>query len=216
MDQLKSISAIALLITLFACGNKEEASVIFSEPQPVETENLSQFPKRLVGQYRSPADNSILSIQDKLISRIYDYDQRIPMAQLDSTLQLSGDTLINLKTNDKTVIKREGDTLVIHNHYIDTVFQINYYNVVRKLKGHYFLNERYDEGSWEVKKLDLTRGKLTIGRISSNPEIETLKAITETQKDTIFPLKFVLSKKQFKDFIKKDGFGDSETFMKVK
>jgi hypothetical protein len=218
MNQVKSISTFAILVILFGCGGRkiEEPSVTFVEPQPIKTDNLSKFPNRLKGQYYCPTDNSKLLIEDNLISKIYDYDQKVLVAQLDSSFKLSGDTIINLGTNEKTLTKRVGDTLIVHTHYIDTVFRMNYDNVVRKFKGYYFLNKRYDEGSWEVKKADLSSGKLTIGSISSSQEIETLKSITESSKDTIMPFKFVLSKKQFKDFIKRDGFSDSEIFVKVK
>jgi hypothetical protein len=197
---------------LFAC----EPPVTFNEPQPTDIDNLSKFPKRLQGQYMSLADNSTLSISDKLIQRIYDYDYKIHPNQLDSTTQLSGDTIIDLTTNEKTVIKRDGDSLINHAHYIDTLFQMDYDNVVRKFKGYYFLNTRYDKTSWEVKKIQLEKGQLVISGISTKEDIENLKEITETATDTIPPYKFTATKKQFKKFIKNDGFSDSETFVRQK
>ncbi len=197
---------------MFAC----EPPVTFNEPQPTDIDNLSKFPKRLQGQYMSLADNSTLSISDKLIQRIYDYDYKIHPNQLDSTTQLSGDTIIDLTTNEKTVIKRDGDSLINHAHYIDTLFQMDYDNVVRKFKGYYFLNTRYDKTSWEVKKIQLEKGQLVISGISTKEDIENLKEITETATDTIPPYKFTATKKQFKKFIKNDGFSDSETFVRQK
>jgi len=49
--------------------------------------------------------------------------------------------------------------------------------------------------------------------ISTEKEIENLKAITETQTDTISPFKFNLSKKQFQQFIQNQGFIEGETFV---
>jgi hypothetical protein len=212
MKRLKLISTLIILTSLFAC----EPPVTFTEPQPTETDNLSKFPKRLQGQYLSLADNSTLSISDKLIQRTYDYDYKVHSNQLDSTSQLSGDTIINLKTNEKTVIKRDGDSLVTHIHYIDTLFQLNYDNVVRKFKGYYFLNTRYDKTSWEVKKIQLSKGQLTISSISTKLDIDNLKEITETPTDTIPTYKFTATKKQFKEFIRNDGFSDNETFVRHK
>ena len=212
MKQLKLIPTFIILTTLFAC----KPPVTFNEPQPTDTDNLSKFPKRLQGQYLSLADNSTLSISDKLIQRTYDYDYKVHPNQLDSTSQLSGDTIIDLKTNEKTVIKRHGDSLVTHIHYIDTLFQMDYDNVVRKFKGYYFLNTRYDKTSWEVKKIQLVKGQLLISSISTKKDIESLKEITETATDTIPPYKFTATKKQFKKFIKNDGFSDSETFVRQK
>lgn len=212
MKRLKLISTFIILTSLFAC----EAPVTFNEPQPTDTDNLPKFSKRLQGQYLSLADSSTLSISDKLIQRIYDFDYKIHANQLDSASRLSGDTIIDLKTNEKTVIKRDGDSLITHVHYIDTLFQIDYDNVVRKFKGYYFLNTRYDKTSWEVKKIQLTKGQLVISSISTKRDIDNLKEITETPTDTIPPYKFTATKKQFKEFIKNDGFSDSEIFVRQK
>ncbi len=95
MKRLKLISSFIILTSLFAC----EPPVTFNEPQPTESDNLSKFPNRLQGQYLSIADNSTLSIGDKLIQRIYDYDYKVHPNQLGSSARLSGDTIIDLKTN---------------------------------------------------------------------------------------------------------------------
>ena len=212
MKRLKLISTFIILTSLSAC----EPPVTFNEPQPTDTENLSKFPKRLHGQYCSLADNSTLSISEKLILRTYDYDYKVHPNQLDSTSRLLGDTIIDLTTNEKTVVKRDGDSLITHIHYIDTLFQMDYDNVVRKFKGYYFLNTRYDKTSWEVKKIQLVKGQLVISSISTKEDIENLKEITETATDTIPPYKFTATKKQFKKFIKNDGFSDNETFVRQK
>ena len=198
------------MTSLFAC----EPPVTFNEPQPTDIDNLSKFPKRLQGQYLNFADNSTLIVSDKLIQRIYDFDYKFHINQLDSAEQLYGDTIINIETNGKTLIKREGDSLITHVHYIDTLFQIDYDNVVRKFKGYFFLNIRYDKSCWVVKKIQLTKGRLILSVISTILDIENLKEITEANIDTVPPYKFSATKKQFNKFIKNDGFSNSETFIK--
>jgi hypothetical protein len=91
---------------------------------------------------------------------------------------------------------------------------MNYDNVVRKIKGYYFLNKRYDKESWEVKKIQLSKGQLVISTISTKQDIENLMAITESPKDTAELYKFAITKKQFKEFLKNDGFSDSEKFVR--
>lgn len=212
MKRLKLISTFIILTSLSAC----EPPVTFDEPQPTDTDNLSKFPNRLQAQYLSLADNSTLLISDKLIQRIYDYDYKVHPNQLDSTSRLVGDTVIDLKTNERTLIKHDGDSLVTHIHYIVTLFLMNYDNVVRKFKGYYFLNTRYDKESWEVKKIQLSKGQLVISSISTKLDLDNLKEITETTQDTVPPYKFTATKKQFKKFVKADGFSDSETFIRQK
>jgi hypothetical protein len=210
MKPLKLIASVIVITSFFAC----EPPVTFMEPQPTNTDNLSKIPKRLQGNFISLADNSTLAITDKLIQRICDFDHKFHSNQLDSNYRLLGDTLVNLTSDEKTVIKRDGDSLVNHIHYIDTLFLMNYDNVVRKFKGYYFLNIRYNESSWEVKKVHLQKGRLIISSISTELDIENLKETIETPNDTVAPYNFIVTKKQFKQFVRNDGFNDSETFVK--
>lgn len=212
MKPLKIIFALSILTSLVAC----ETPVTFTEPQPPETDNLSSFPGRLKGVYLNLSDSSTLSINDKLIQRTYDFDYKIHLNQLDSTVRLLGDTLINLETNEREIIKRDGDSLKIHIHNIDTIFQMDFDNVVRKFKGYYFLNTRYDKTNWAVEKMKLSKGQLIISSISTKEDIENLKEITETTQDTLTNYNFTATKRQFKEFVKNDGFSDSEIFMKLK
>lgn len=213
MKQLSFFLIIIILTCLFSCG---EPPVTFSEPQPTNIKNIPKFPDQLQGKYLSVEDNSTLLINDKLIQRIYDFDQKIHLSQLDSNYSVLGDTIINLTTNEREIIKRNGDSLITHTHIIDTLFQLNYDNVVRKFKGYYFLNKRYGKESWEVKKIELSKGQLYLSCISIKEDIENLRKISESTQDTSAPYKFETSKKQFKEFIRNDGFSESEIFIKQK
>lgn len=131
--------------------------------------------------------------------------------QLDSNQRLSGDTIIDIGTNEKTVIKIIGDTIVNHFSQTDTLFSISETGILKKFKGYYFINKLYNEDRWEVKKIYLSKGQLILSRISTKLDLETLKEITQTSQDTI-PYKFTATKRQFKKFIKNDEFSDAETF----
>jgi hypothetical protein len=63
--------------------------------------------------------------------------------------------------------------------------------------------------------MNLSKGQLIIS-ISTKEDIENLKGINETAKDSVANYNFAATKRQFKKFVKNDGFGDSETFMKLK
>jgi hypothetical protein len=212
MNRIKIITTIIILTSLVACA----PPVTFNEPQPTNTDNLSEFPNRLHRHYLSSADSSALIIDAKTVQRIYDFDYKIHPSQIDSNSRLSGDTIINLTTNTREIVKRDGDSLVTHINDIDTLFQIDYDNVVRKFKGFYFLNKRHDKDSWEVKKIELSKGQLIVSSISSKEDIENLKAITESTQDTVAPYNFAATKKQFKEFVKSKGFTDSEKFIRQK
>ena len=93
---------------------------------------------------------------------------------------------------------------------------MDYDNVVRKIKGYYFLNTRYDKTSWEVKKMNLSKGHLIISSLSTKEDIENLKEITETTQDTVTNYNFTATKREFKNFVKNGGFSDSETIVRLK
>ncbi|MGB4775409.1 MAG: hypothetical protein WBP45_09570 [Daejeonella sp.] len=207
---LKYIIAFIVLTHLFACEQ-----VTFREAQPTQINNLSEFPKRVQGQYLSLDGNLTLKITDHAIFAIYDLDNKFHINQLDSNERLSGDTLINLRTNKKAIVKITGDTLVKHIHETDTVFNINETNILKKFKGYYFINTWYGDDSWEVKKMQLSKGKLILSKISTKEDIEQFKAITESPQDTI-PYKLAITKKQFNKFVKNKGFRNNETFVRQK
>ncbi len=212
MKKLQLLLTIIVLTGLIAC----EPSVRFTEPQPIDKDNLSKFPNRLQGKYLSITDSSSLNITEKQIIKTYDFNYKINSNQLDSTIILSEDTLIDLETNERILIIQEEDSLLIHIHNVDTLFQMNKDNVVRKYKGYYFLNTCNDKTSWFVEKVELSKGQLTISRISTKQDIDNLKEITETPQDTIAPYNFTVTKKQFKEFIKNEGFSKSEKFIRKK
>ncbi len=211
MKELRLILSIVVLIGFIAC----EPSVQFSEPQPIDTKDLAELPNRLHGQFLSLSDSSTLNINNKLIQRIYDFDYVIHSNQLDSLTKLSGDTLFDTETNERALVKRVGDSLAIHIHHIDTLFYLNNDNVVRKFKGYYFLNVRNGEACYTVKKLQLSKGNLTISKISAKQEIDNLNEITESPQDTITPYNYTVTKKQFKEFIRNEGFSKSERFVRI-
>lgn len=212
VKHLKLIAVLVVLISQVSC----EPPVIFNEPQPTNTGDLSKFPNRIQGLYVSIDDSSTLLIDNSRMIRSYDYDYSLHPNQLDSTSQLEGDTLIDHKTNERMLINYSGDSLIIHVHCMDTLFQLDDDHIAKKFKGFYFLNTRYDKAGWEVKKVQLTKGQLMISSISTKSDLEILTAITETPQDTIPPYTFTPSKKQFKEFVTTGGFRDNETFIRLK
>jgi hypothetical protein len=215
MRIIQTIIFFILTTTLFSC----EPPVTFKEPQPNDTENLSAFPRRIRGTYLSLSDSSILRINENGIYRIYDVvsDSKSDSNSID--IKISGDTSINISTgaeinNVSLGFSENGENLT--REVIDTVFTINYDNVLRKYKGYYFINSRYDKDSWQVMRLSISKGELTIGNISEEKDIDALKDLTENKADTVAPYKFSLTKKQFKEFNKGLGFSDNEVFVKIK
>ena len=108
----------------------------------------------------------------------------------------------------------KGDTIIRHADWTDTMFSTSADNVLKKFKGYYFLNNRFRDTAWEVKKLSLQSGTLTVGSISDKNDIQKLREITETTADTTSK-HFTLKRKEFKRFVKQEGFSEHETFRKI-
>jgi hypothetical protein len=211
MKNLTKILTLIILTSLYSCEQDET----FKEPQPSAAENLSNFPLQLQGQYISLTDNSKLNIGDKFIERTYDYVVKMHPNQLNKNKRLSGDTIIDINTNEISLVKHEQDSLLINEGCLDKSFEINNASILRKFKGHYFLNVLNDNNEWDVKMIQLIKGQLTISTINTKAEIENLKEIIETANDTIPPYKVKLTKDQSKEFVKDEKFRDNEIFIRT-
>lgn len=188
--------------------------VSFNEPQPADTKSLNEFPWKLQGEYLNNDGTRILNIKPKLIYRIYDFDMKVHINELDSNYKLIGDTLYNLAEDKKEFVSIEGDSVFQHFHHEDTLFIISDKNQLKKFKGYYFLNF-FEAPSWYVKKLSLAKGILTISTISTHEEINALREITETTSDTT-SYNFKPTRKQFRKFIKYVGFSEAEYYIRLK
>lgn len=211
MKDLRRIAIMLVCIGIMAC----QAPISFQEPQPVNVKPITAFPKRLQGQFISQSDYSLLSINQTLMLRIYDFDYKVHPNSLDSQMTLKGDTLFKRGTNEKFLVKHVGDSIVYHYHLVDTLFQFDDKHVLKHFKGYYFLNTYPDPNGWVVNKLELSKGKIEISSVSNGQDLENLKAIAESSADTIAPYKFKLTKRQFRKFIKQDGFSYGEVFNKI-
>ncbi|MDQ3190433.1 MAG: hypothetical protein M3Q58_02465 [Bacteroidota bacterium] len=182
-------------------------------PQPQDEKELSHFPKKMLGEYYSENDMKELHITEKLILRIYDFDLKMSIKDLDSNFIISNDTIYDMESGEFKIFESGSDSISENIYIIDTLFQISNSNILKKFKGYYFLNIQYESDSWEVKKIEFNRGELTISKVSTQNDLENLKELSESENDDS-PYKFKPTKRQFKKFIKQEGFRDKETYKK--
>ncbi len=201
---------VALALILFACQ-----PVLFTEPQPQNVAATDAFPARLQGKYLNPTDSSLLQITASSMILSYHYDEKIHVSQMDSTEQLIGDTLFDMLTAKGKLIRIEGDSIVKPVSGTDTLFAIDAKHVLKKFKGYYFLNTSDSPGNWQVQKLELAKGQLTLSSLNTKEDLDQLVEITEYPQDTTAYV-FTPSKKQFKKFVHNQGFRDSEVFYKIR
>ena len=206
----KSVLILTSLI-LFSC---KEPLVSFSEAQPENSKDLNSFPKKLMGKYYNVAENCELEIREKLIVKISTLTDTFHVNELPKSEILRKDSIINTLTSEKNVVTSINDSLFTNFIYKDTLFHINYNSVLIKMKGYYFLNSKMSDANWYVQKLFLKNGQLCINTITSEDEITLLETLTESKKDTTKPFVLKPTKKQFKAFVKKNGFAEGEVYLK--
>jgi hypothetical protein len=208
----KKIFELLLLFAIVSC----EPPVTFDQPQPSETRAMKKFPRQLFGHYLSPDGKSTIVIGEKNIYKIHDYYVYTHKDSLYKDHRIKGDTVFFDMTGNYQIVKIKNDTVIEHVNYTDTLFKFDNSTVLKKFKGNYFLNYAWDApNAWTVQKLTLVKGILSIADIKTKEGIYILSAITETPKDTI-SYNFKTSKKQFKEFLKLDGFQDVNYYIKIK
>ncbi|MEO8149515.1 MAG: hypothetical protein ABI723_17880 [Bacteroidia bacterium] len=220
---MKNLKSVAIIITMCIVFNACEEPVKFSEPQPTGKGNLSGFPNRIKGVYKSINDDYTIEVSDKMIVQKMSGDVSIPKAEVDTSheLALKGDLLIDSGNKISFKVNLINDTLRGTINQSDTIFNLVNGNVLRKYNGHYFINTKYDDGSYGVMMLTYQRGgHLTVSQIKKE-EIDNLKTITEIEEpnDSTFTsdYQFTPTKKEFKKFVSEmHGFRDEEEYLRVK
>ena len=161
---MKKEELLFCVLGIISCKKSE---VAFAEAQPEKTSDLSSFPKHLLGEYYNVEQEKGLKISPFQIVRTMVMKDTFSRKDLSKYERITEDTLTNLQTSEKYVIKKINDSLFTNYVFVDTVFTINKDNILRKMKGYYFLNSKSSNDVWLVKKLFLKKGQLGINAIAS-------------------------------------------------
>lgn len=196
---------------LFAC----EPGVSFTEAQPVNEKALKKFPRRIRGEYADSAQVHFITISKHSVVNNTVWNYKIDPSELDSSeAVIEGNYIIDLATKKQIPFLKRNDSLVFTFHETDTIFSISERHVLKKYKGHYFINTTENDQTWEVRKLTLKKGKLQLQSIANETDLTKLRTITQTENDTTYT--FSPTKKQFKTFLHSGGFNSSTTYYKLK
>ena len=207
--KLVKILWLFLIVGLSAC----EPLATFEKPQPDNTKNAGRFQEKVVGTYRSVDGDELIFITHKSVIRETNYEEKTHKNDLDSLVVLQGNFLLELVTKEKTNVRLIGDSVVQHFNFQDTLLNISNGDVLRKFKGYYFLNQHYGPNRWDVTSLAFRKGFLIVKTIETPEELVKLRKITNTIADSC--VIFNPTKKQFRQFIKQNGFGSDEVYYSV-
>ena len=195
-----------------------EERPLFEVPQPIGKRNENSFPLKIIGHYVDPNDASLLSISKTCIVLQYRDWETMAISSLDSAARNTyhWDTTVDETFQGRTVkskVYRKGDSIYRYAYYLDTIVDLKRGDVLRKLKGHYLLNERLSDNEWKVSKLHFQKGALLLGEVSTSEDLQRLRDITQTISDTV--MIFKPTRRELKKFIKDQGFSEERVFFKT-
>jgi len=226
---MKRISYILVLIFgVISCEPTD--AVKFESPQPESTKARSEFRTKIQGQYVNFSNpDKVLTIHNHLITT----KTNIRFSCQRSEIELDSNVIFDLNNDEELIqyLNQDGGTTSIINdsifylqHALDTLFAIDKDHILKKYKSSYFLNYKYADNYWRVKKLTINKDTLLIGEITPGDtllsfdyvekEVEYVKsdsALVEIESE-----KYILSpsKKEFKKLLRSEAFETTEKYIK--
>ena len=196
----------------------------FTASQPKDGQVLHEFPAYVRGNYFSKDTESILSIDSNSVTRIYDFDMKCFKDSLPETFKVHGDTLAIYFPEDGTTDYRKithlpDGTFIFHEHFVDTLFKLSEYEVLKMQKGHLYLNDKIQTDSnkfiWEVQKLSYTDGTVSLYYADSPEDISKSDDISSRNKADHF-FNYTRKTTHFKVFSADEDFEKTDSFFKMR
>lgn len=204
---MKKLCPLVVCLLLAACVN----DVRFERPQPEDRPNESTIAKNIGGIYRSTADSSLLYVSEQQLIRYVDRKFVVSRTLLDSAYAIKGDTAFT-DTENKMIIRVEGDSVHGRFRYLDTLFDISQGNIVRKFKGYYFLNKEVRPDDWRLFLMKYKKNEIRLITSWTEKEVATLREITHDKSDETG---FKPSGKEMARFIMRLGSVDGERLVRI-
>lgn len=194
--RLRYLATLFLLVWIINAlpSCKDHPEVKFLAPQPSKKKDLTSFPKRFQGTYLDKSDSSTLTIGPRTITTVWNLTVRTSGAEAREEL----DTLFYREDRAKDTVAyiddlsvavtmdAAGDSATITLHQADTLFVLNGQNLLRTYKGYLFLNNKREDGTWQIRTLHLKKNELSLEDLVSHVQVDSLREITciETTLDT--------------------------------
>jgi hypothetical protein len=208
----KIIILFAVIIS-YSCKETSQDLISFNVSQPEGKNKLNEFPSRLFGIYKNYDTQEEITICKNIIFSVKFIKVTIPKSLKDS---LKNEKLFNTYFKITKLESIKNDSLLVTYKIIDTIFELKK-DVLKKFKGHYFLNYQQNSMKWNVKKLSYNKNVININAIETINEIKTMEDIMGlNSNDTLHSLIVKPTKRQFKEFINKSGFHNGSSYLKIK
>ena len=178
MKKIIQFSVVLLLVTLFAC----ESKLVFTEPQPPETETMERFEEAYWGNYFCDSDSAIITVEPTMIHQWKYLNFRISNQQIaeDENILFIGENLYIDGYDGCFIYRIQNDTVYASLPIRDTLFRLDDPNIrLKSYNGHQVLNFKLKNKKWEAIILSLDKdGALGVQLATLPKEVEALAKIT--------------------------------------
>ncbi len=208
------ITFLVLVATLFSCKNDQlnDSYIYFNEPQPVEVENITNFPNKYIGTFGSDYSNR-LKVESKYVIKIEVESFDTTKKQMDSltNVEFKNNIVYDKETQKayKTFVKN--DTIQWETERLDTIFSFAGNESAKIYKSSLILNKEVN-GNYLVNiiKFDFSSNKyLQLGTrkdfIKINEQLNILFEANVENNDTTFVI-LKPSRADFRKLLRLDGF----------
>ena len=208
------ITFLVLVATLFSCKNDQlnDSYIYFNEPQPVEVENITNFPNKYIGTFGSDYSNR-LKVESKYVIKIEVESFDTTKKQMDSltNVEFKNNIVYDKETQKayKTFVKN--DTIQWETERLDTIFSFAENESAKIYKSSLILNKEVN-GNYLVNiiKFDFSSNKyLQLGTrkdfIKINEQLNILFEANVENNDTTFVI-LKPSRADFRKLLRLDGF----------
>jgi hypothetical protein len=211
-----------VIILCLAFIQKCDPYVVFDTPQPVNKGNQSSISEILTGTYINKDSTFLIITTDMILKKSEEYFE-ITEDELDTMSQYTYDEnfIYGPILDTAPIIEKRYDTIMGSYIYKDTLFELSSNQFIRKYKGNYYLNIQQKDKTWEVIQFISKSDSLIIKSMDKEKDIDLVKNIAfvhEVIKDSSDKIqKYIItaSQKEFKQFLKANGFQDIETWIKI-
>ena len=180
MNIFRTILGCALLGILHSC----QPPVVFGEPQPVGTGEISSIPRSYQGIYWCKVDSASLFVDDKAFIKRKEFLVTLTNEEIeaDPELQLQNDRLYVNSWGQSFPTEKKGDTVISSIIVRDTIFAIRPEQILKPFKGHLILNTKLDENIWGVLVVSHKgEGILSLARAELPENLSGLDSITSVR-----------------------------------
>ncbi len=233
MREIKYLLVLLVVLLFASC-----TEVHFQQPQPIGKKETLTIQKKYLGTYYYrdttlkitddslfmklfPSEvggspdlvvNKVLSIYPQMVMRGYDgkliFNKK--QTEIADKMGWNDDTIVKMFSIEKNFLKsnRKDGFLSYYYNAMDTLISLSRGDVVKKYKGHLYLNKNDGEDDWIVYQLKKSHKKIYFNSLNSDDE-DLLKTICPIEKGKHYNPTI----KQFKLFLKKGGFQKKEEYL---